>query len=606
MNDMQAVHSEKKMHSVNRAAEQQPTVGRPTVGWTEPTEPGGRAAGFINEFLENCNSCGNCKQDCPFLEAYGTPEKIISENSENVFLCTNCRACNHFCPQGILPSEALLQKKHILIKDGAVSDDVKRAVNSALSFAVRGHRFPFSFYSSAETAFWPGCSLSGTNPEIVKKSIEILSRHLNKKVGLALDCCFDPAYQMGDLDAVKAASERILERLKKQKISSLITGCVNCKKIFSLYMPEIKVEHILEILPVKLLPETHSSELQTFFLHHPCPAYRFDNIREKAKSLLQIKTEKINETPYPYCCGLGGGSNSLSEEMSEKFTNKVIAESENRDIVTYCMGCKDRFLKKGKKAYHLLEFLPGIKPFESAVPSGKKWINRFFLSLRQRLKSKKLFFGILIFALIFIAAYLRQSGYISPESLLGFIQQYKIFAPMLFILLYSIGPSIFIPSLPLTLAAGFLWGPFWGVVFSITGATLGASIAFLLSRYIIGDVIKERFSYTRWQWLKERVEKHGWKAVAFSRIVPIFPFPVLNYLFGITPIPFLHYLWSTFVFMLPACIAYVAFGSSMGELILKGNVKGIVIGILIASAAMLLPLAFKPLARKVFSGKNGQ
>jgi uncharacterized membrane protein YdjX (TVP38/TMEM64 family) len=77
------------------------------------------------------------------------------------------------------------------------------------------------------------------------------------------------------------------------------------------------------------------------------------------------------------------------------------------------------------------------------------------------------------------------------------------------------------------------------------------------------------------------------------------PFPILNFMFGVTPIPFFHYLWATFVFMLPACIAYVAFGSSMGELLLKGNIKGLIIGILIASVAMLLPFVLKPLLKKV-------
>jgi uncharacterized membrane protein YdjX (TVP38/TMEM64 family) len=141
------------------------------------------------------------------------------------------------------------------------------------------------------------------------------------------------------------------------------------------------------------------------------------------------------------------------------------------------------------------------------------------------------------------------------------------------------------------------------VIFSITGATTGASVAFLVSRYLMGNTIKERFGYERWKWLQEKVERHGWKAVAFARLLPVLPFPVLNYMFGVTPIPFFHYLWSTFVFMLPACIAYVAFGSSMGELILKGNLKGLVIGIIVASIAMLLPFALKPLVKKVSSPK---
>ena len=218
--------------------------------------------------------------------------------------------------------------------------------------------------------------------------------------------------------------------------------------------------------------------------------------------------------------------------------------------------------------------------------------------------NKKLFLGLSVILLIITTTYLRKNGYISSDGIMEFLQRYKIAAPLLFIIIYTIGPSLFIPSLPLTLGAGFLWGPFWGVIFSITGATLGASVAFLIARYLLCNSIKERFGYSRWKWLKEKVEKNGWKAVAFSRLVPVLPFPVLNYLFGITPISFLHYLWSTFVFMLPACIAYVAFGSSMGEMILKGNFKGLITGIVIASAALLLPIAIKPLLKKISSLKN--
>lgn len=557
----------------------------------------------MEDFLENCISCGECKEACPFLLEYGTPALIISENPSAVFLCTNCSACNSVCPQQLYPSEALYETKYKLIKENALPENIKNALISANSFAVRGHRFPFSYYSSSDTVFWPGCGISGTNPDIVKKTINMLSKHLNKKVGLALDCCFDPLYQIGDKDTAQEASERIKDRLKKYKINHVITGCVNCKKIFSLYMPEVKAGHVLEVIPDNAMHQTSRSQLKTY-LHHPCPSYRFDELRQSAKEQALKRSNDMQETNRPSCCGLGGGLSSLDQGMSDKFADKVIKASGNSDIITYCMGCKNNFLKKGKKTYHVLEFVTGVKPLEQPVSSAKKWINRLSLSISRKLKSKKLLTAFMVIAAIILATYLRKTGYVEHEAIMSFIQKHSFAAPILFILIYTIGPSLFIPSLPLTLAAGFLWGPFWGVVFSITGATLGASIAFLISRYILGNAIKERFSYARWLWLKERVERHGWKAVAFSRIVPVFPFPVLNYLFGITPIPFLHYLWSTFVFMLPACIAFVAFGSSMGELILKGNVKGIIIGILIASAAMLLPLALKPLTRKVFSEKG--
>jgi uncharacterized membrane protein YdjX (TVP38/TMEM64 family) len=502
------------------------------------------------------------------------------------------------CPDGLSPSKALHEIKYKQIKENTLPENIKTILNSANRFAMRGHKFPFAYYQSTEIAFWPGCSLSGTRPDLVKKIVKML------KSGLALDCCFDPLFHNGDIDAVKSASERVKDRLNRHGIRRLILGCTNCKKIFELYMPEIKTDHILEVFPEINSKPKYYAELQNIYLHHPCPSFRFTHIRESANKHLEKFTSIASQTSQPLCCGLGGAAHALSEKLSDKYAEKVIADAKEFPIITYCMGCKNKYLKKGKDAYHILELITDAKPLKQPVTSGRKWFNRLILSIEQRLKSKQFILGITVIVAIIIATYLRKSGYISPESLLEFIKQYKILSPALFILIYAIGPSIFIPSLPLTLGAGFLWGPFWGVVFSITGATLGASIPFLLARYIFGNTIRERFGYARWEWLKEKVDYHGWKAVAFTRIVPIFPYPILNYLFGITPIPFLHYLWSTFVFMLPACIAYVAFGSSTGELILKGNIKGVIFGIVIATIAMLLPFVFKPFIKKVFPEKS--
>lgn len=558
----------------------------------------------ITTFLHGCTSCGACQLACPFLEKYGTPDSIISARTEDVFLCTNCQACDRLCPSELSPSDAMHALKQELIETNRMSEKTQKLLNSSYAFAKRGHYFPFSYYSSCEIAFWPGCSLMGTRPDIVKKIPKLLKERYGK-VELVFDCCFDPLFHNGATDTVKAAAERINDRLKRHNIKKLILGCTNCKKIFSLFMPEIDTIHIITALTDSTITKSINHQLHTeVFLHHPCPAFRFDEVREKAASLISRFAKVKNQLPGPSCCGLGGGSHTLSEDLSDKFAERVIKSAKDTLIVTYCMGCKNKFLKNNGAAYHLFEIVTGLEPINKPVSAGKKWLNRLILAIEQRLKNKKFILGVLVVLTISFATYLRKSGYISPEYLFEFIKEHKVIAPLLFILIYAIGPSVFLPSLPLTLGAGFLWGPFWGVVFSISGATIGASIPFLLSRYIIGDAIIKRFSYTKWNWLKEKVEHHGWKAVAFTRIVPIFPYPVLNYLFGITPVPFLHYLWSTFVFMLPACIAYTAFGSSMGELILKGNIKGLIIGILIATLALLLPFALKPILKKIISIKD--
>jgi uncharacterized membrane protein YdjX (TVP38/TMEM64 family)/Fe-S oxidoreductase len=592
----------------------------------------------IEEFLKACSACKRCKRVCPFLDTYGTPEEIITKNPEKVFLCSNCKACDTVCKEKLSPSDILFEMKSILLSNGSVPEEVRNAKQSASGFAMRGHKFPFSYYPATDTAFWPGCGLAGTSPEIVKKTIRLLSKTLNEKVGLVLDCCFDPLYQLGDVDSAEKATKKIQERLNRHKVMHVITGCTNCTKVLSHYLQKTKVEHILEVLPENLLNPTHTFSKDPsftnnpfipplakgggggFFLHHPCPSFRLDGIRERAKAHVQslgnrsqfIKDNENTDSPVneikeslrPSCCGHGGGISSLSPDLSDKFTEKVMKASNGSPLVTYCMGCKGKFIEKGQKAYHLLELMTDVKPIEKPVSSGRKWVNRFFLSIGQKFNTKKLFFGLTVILLILLATYLRRSGYISTDSILEFLREHKVAAPLFFILIFAIGPSLFIPSLPLTLGSGFLWGPFWGVIFSITGATAGASVAFLVARYLMGDTIKKRFGYDKWQWLQEKVEKHGWKAVAFARLLPILPFPALNYMFGVTPIPFLHYLWSTFVFMLPACIAYVAFGSSMGALILKGNVNGLIIGIIVASVALLLPFAFKPLIKKVSAQKD--
>jgi uncharacterized membrane protein YdjX (TVP38/TMEM64 family) len=89
------------------------------------------------------------------------------------------------------------------------------------------------------------------------------------------------------------------------------------------------------------------------------------------------------------------------------------------------------------------------------------------------------------------------------------------------------------------------------------------------------------------------VERHGWKMVAFTRLIPAFPFNLLNYAFGLTKIKFSHYAITTFFCMLPACIAFIVFSSSLLDLI-RGKVSpGLIIGIGLIVLVSLIPLFYK-------------
>jgi len=213
--------------------------------------------------------------------------------------------------------------------------------------------------------------------------------------------------------------------------------------------------------------------------------------------------------------------------------------------------------------------------------------------------------GIILVLLIVAVHYLRKADYIpSSEMIFDFLRTHSILAPFLFIALYSTMPSLFIPTLPLNIGAGFLWGPIYGSIYSIIGSAIGSAMGFLISRYIARDYFENRFDFKPWKWILNAVDKNGWKTVAFTRINPIFPSPVLCYLFGITSIPFLEYLWATVVFIIPASVALAAFGDSVKEFVLVGDAKGIAVGIIISVIALLILFGIRPMVKGFVSNRE--
>ena len=162
--------------------------------------------------------------------------------------------------------------------------------------------------------------------------------------------------------------------------------------------------------------------------------------------------------------------------------------------------------------------------------------------------------------------------------------------PLLFIGLYAAATVLFLPGSVLTLAGGALFGPLWGTLYNLTGATLGAGLAFLVARYLASDWVQNRLGGRAGR-LLQGVEAEGWRFVAFTRLVPLFPFNLLNYALGLTRIPFLHYLAATLVFMLPGALAYTYLGFAGREAV--AGSEGLIQKGLIA-LALLAAVAFLP------------
>jgi len=163
-------------------------------------------------------------------------------------------------------------------------------------------------------------------------------------------------------------------------------------------------------------------------------------------------------------------------------------------------------------------------------------------------------------------------------------------APLLFMLVYALAAVLFLPGSVITLAGGALFGPLLGTFYNLTGATLGATLAFLVARYLASDWVAEKTG-GRVKQLINGVEGEGWRFVAFVRLVPLFPFNLLNYALGLTRLRLLPYIIATYIFMLPGAIAYTYLGYAGREAVAGG--EGMIQKGLLA-LALLAVVAFLP------------
>lgn len=148
---------------------------------------------------------------------------------------------------------------------------------------------------------------------------------------------------------------------------------------------------------------------------------------------------------------------------------------------------------------------------------------------------------------------------LSVEQLTAWVRQLGWLAPLVFIACYAIATVFFLPGLLFTLAGGVLFGPLYGTLYNLVGATIGATLAFLTARYIAYDWVTQRTG-DRLQQLLKGVEEEGWRFVAFVRLVPLFPFNLLNYALGLTRLRLSHYIITSFIFMAPGGAAYTYLG----------------------------------------------
>jgi uncharacterized membrane protein YdjX (TVP38/TMEM64 family) len=149
------------------------------------------------------------------------------------------------------------------------------------------------------------------------------------------------------------------------------------------------------------------------------------------------------------------------------------------------------------------------------------------------------------------------------ESLSRWVTAHYSLSVITYIGLYIVTVAFSIPGATvLTLAGGFLFGTLWGVVYVNLGATTGAALAFLSSRYLLGGWVQERYGEQLKRY-NDEIEKNGHLYLLTLRFIPLFPFFLINILSGLTTVPLRTFAWTTSLGIIPGSAVYAFAGSRL-------------------------------------------
>lgn len=174
-----------------------------------------------------------------------------------------------------------------------------------------------------------------------------------------------------------------------------------------------------------------------------------------------------------------------------------------------------------------------------------------------------------------------------PEQVRQLVANAGLLAPVVFVVLYTGLTVLLVPGAIGSIAAGALFGPVLGTALTVVAASLGATASFLVAR-ALGREQVQRLTGQRMDRLDRWLERRGFLAVVYVRLVPLFPFNVVNYAAGLTAIPTRDYVAATLIGIVPGTIAYVGLGSSITDPSSPRFIASLALVVALALAAPLI------------------
>jgi uncharacterized membrane protein YdjX (TVP38/TMEM64 family) len=168
---------------------------------------------------------------------------------------------------------------------------------------------------------------------------------------------------------------------------------------------------------------------------------------------------------------------------------------------------------------------------------------------------------------------------------------------LVYIIIYILASVFMLPGSILTIVAGIVYGPILGSILALLGATCGAAMSFLIAKYFMkGTIMSMVGSNTLYERIDKGFKVNGSSFLILTRLVPVFPFNLQNYAYGLTSIKTSTYIFWTFICMMPGAFIYAYMA---GEIAVKGISMDILIKFTIAGILLFfISLIPKGIARK--------
>jgi uncharacterized membrane protein YdjX (TVP38/TMEM64 family) len=186
----------------------------------------------------------------------------------------------------------------------------------------------------------------------------------------------------------------------------------------------------------------------------------------------------------------------------------------------------------------------------------------------------------------------------SRDAIVAYRDAQPLLASLGFFGIYVAVTALSLPGAGImTLAAGAIFGLLWGVALVSFASSIGATLAFLTSRFVLHDAIQQRFA-DRLRKINAGVRRDGVFYLISLRLIPVFPFFIINLVMGLTPMPTRTFYWASQVGMLPLTIVIVNAGTELAKI---QNLKDILSPTLLASLVLigLFPLVARKVVEKI-------